>query len=46
MAITGVNHITFEVSDLAASLALYGEDLGCVPVARWSTGAYLLAGDT
>lgn len=40
-----VNHITFAVSDLEKSFDFYRMILGLQPVARWNTGAYLLAGD-
>ena len=41
---TGVNHITFGVSDLQRSVAFYVDVLGCVKVATWLRGAYLRAG--
>lgn len=43
--ITGINHVTFAVRDLDESFDFYHEVLGFRPVARWSEGAYLLAGD-
>ncbi len=43
--ITGINHITLSVDDLDESFAFYTEGLGFKPVARWPTGAYVLAGD-
>ena len=43
--ITGVNHLTLAVRDIAASFAFYRDVLGCRPLARWPQGAYLLAGD-
>ncbi|HEX6993995.1 MAG TPA: VOC family protein [Gammaproteobacteria bacterium] len=43
---TGVNHITFAVSDLQRSLRFYVEVLGCAKVATWNQGAYLRAGET
>lgn len=43
--ITGINHLTFSVRSLDASLAFYVEALGFKPLARWPQGAYLLAGD-
>ena len=43
--ITGVNHLTFSVRDLEESVSFYTGVLGFRPVARWSGGAYLLAGD-
>ncbi|MEM7023534.1 MAG: VOC family protein [Pseudomonadota bacterium] len=42
----GINHITLAVADLERSFSFYVELLGCRPVARWSNGAYLTAGDT
>ena len=44
--ITGVNHITLSVRDLDESFAFYTQVLGFRPLARWPTGAYLMAGDT
>lgn len=44
--ITGINHITFAVRDLDASLAFYHRILGLSPVAKWAKGAYLQAGPT
>ncbi|MFC1742496.1 fosfomycin resistance glutathione transferase [Candidatus Riflebacteria bacterium] len=43
--ITGINHITLSVKDIAKSFSFYNEVLGFKPVARWPKGAYLLAGD-
>lgn len=43
--INGINHVTFAVRHLRASFDFYVEVLGCQPVARWSKGAYLLAGE-
>lgn len=42
--ITGINHLTLAVKDLAASFRFYADVLGFQPVARWSKGAYLAAG--
>ena len=42
--IRGINHITLAVRDLERSFEFY-RAVGCRPLARWSTGAYLLAGD-
>ena len=44
--VTGLNHITFAVLDLARSFDFYVCVLGCKPEARWENGAYLTAGDT
>ncbi len=41
----GINHVTFSVSDLDESFGFYVRVLGCRPVARWNTGAYLLVGE-
>ena len=43
--ITGINHITLSITDLAMSFTFYVDVLGCKPIARWPKGAYLLAGD-
>jgi catechol 2,3-dioxygenase-like lactoylglutathione lyase family enzyme len=43
--IDGVNHITLSVGDIERSFRFYVETLGAKPLARWSKGAYLLAGD-
>jgi catechol 2,3-dioxygenase-like lactoylglutathione lyase family enzyme len=43
--ITGVNHITLSVRDIDRSFGFYVEALSAKPLARWRTGAYLLAGD-
>jgi glutathione S-transferase fosA5 len=43
--ISGVNHITLAVRDVECSFRFYVETLGAKPLARWSKGAYLLAGD-
>jgi catechol 2,3-dioxygenase-like lactoylglutathione lyase family enzyme len=43
--IGGVNHITLAVRDLDRSFRFYIETFGTKPLARWSRGAYLLAGD-
>lgn len=42
---TGVNHITFAVSDLPRALRFYVEVIGCSKIATWERGAYLRAGD-
>lgn len=43
--LTGLNHITLAVSDLANSLNFYTEMLGFTPKAKWDHGAYLALGD-
>lgn len=42
--VTGLNHLTFAVSDLDRSVAFYRDLLGCELKAVWVTGAYLEAG--
>lgn len=44
--INGINHLTLSVRDLDESLDFYTKVLGCDPMAKWSGGAYLLAGGT
>lgn len=44
MRVTGLNHLTFAVSDLDRSVAFYRDLLGCDLRAVWATGAYLEAG--
>lgn len=43
--ITGINHISIAVRDVERSFRFYVDVLGLKPLARWSRGAYLLAGD-
>jgi catechol 2,3-dioxygenase-like lactoylglutathione lyase family enzyme len=43
--ITGVNHLTLSIRDVAESFAFYTDVLGFRSLARWPKGAYLLAGD-
>lgn len=43
--INGINHITFGVSDLQASLKFYVDILKLQLIAKWDEGAYLKAGD-
>jgi glutathione S-transferase fosA5 len=43
--ITGVNHLTLSVRDIDRSFHFYVDTLGVKPLARWSKGAYLPAGD-
>lgn len=42
--ITGINHVTFAVSNLERSLAFYRDVLGARVVYAWESGAYLDAG--
>lgn len=44
--VRGINHITLSVRDVEESFTFYVQVLDFRPVARWPTGAYLLAGDT
>lgn len=43
--ISGLNHLTLSVRDLARSIAFYRDMLGLRLHARWDRGAYLSAGD-
>lgn len=43
--ITGLNHITLSVRDLAQSLAFYVDVLGCEKVTDTQAGCYVRAGD-
>lgn len=43
-AVSGINHITFAVSDVERSIGFYRDVLGCELRAFWSDGAYLEAG--
>ena len=43
--ISGLNHITLSVRNIDRSFRFYVDTLGAKPLARWSKGAYLLAGD-
>ena len=43
--ISGINHVTFSVSQLERSFEFYREVLGFRAIARWRRGAYFLAGD-
>ena len=43
--VTGINHITFAVSDVARSFDFYVGTLGFRPIARWPDGAYLTVGE-
>ncbi|UVO51818.1 VOC family protein [Sphingomonas sp. SUN019] len=45
-ALTGLNHLTFAVSDLERSIHFYRDVLGCRICARWESGAYLEIGAT
>ena len=44
--IQGINHITISIENVEQSIRFYKDILGCKLVAKWSTGAYLLAGST
>ena len=44
--ITGINHLTLSVRNLAESFVFYTEVLGFTPMAKWAGGAYLRAGET
>lgn len=43
--LTGINHITLAVSNVANSLNFYVETLGFTPKAKWAHGAYLSLGE-
>lgn len=43
--LTGLNHITISVSDLAKSFDFYVSLLGMRPKVKWDSGAYLSVGD-
>jgi glutathione S-transferase len=43
--LTGLNHITLAVSNVAKSLNFYAETLGFTPKAKWDHGAYLSLGE-
>ena len=43
--VTGLNHLTLSVHDLARSVVFYRDMLGLRLHARWDGGAYLSAGD-
>lgn len=45
MKVTGINHITLAVTNLATSIAFYRDILGCELRAQWAEGAYLEAGN-
>ena len=42
--VSGLNHVTLAVSDVARSLAFYRDVLGCTMRASWAHGAYVEAG--
>jgi len=44
LRVSGINHVTLAVSDVARSLAFYRDVLGCTVRARWAHGAYVEAG--
>jgi catechol 2,3-dioxygenase-like lactoylglutathione lyase family enzyme len=43
--ITGINHITLAVSNIAISFNFYCNVLGFKPLCKWNKGAYFLVGD-
>ena len=43
--VKGLNHITLAVRDLEESCSFYQDVLRCRLIARWDSGAYLVAGD-
>ncbi len=43
--LSGLNHLTTAVSQLAPSVAFYQQLLGMMLHARWDSGAYLSCGD-
>ncbi|MGO4611810.1 VOC family protein, partial [Variovorax sp. 2RAF20] len=43
--LTGLNHLTLAVSNLARSLNFYTETRGFIPKAAWDHGAYLSLGE-
>lgn len=44
--LTGLNHLTLAVSNLASSLNFYTQTLGFIPKAAWDHGAYLSLGNS
>lgn len=42
--ISGISHINLSVQNLETSFSFYSQVLGLKPLARWTDGAYLLAG--
>lgn len=42
--VSGLNHITLAVADIARSLTFYRDVLGCIVRAEWNDGAYVEAG--
>ncbi len=43
--LTGLNHLTLAVSDVARSFDFYSHVLGFTPRAKWAKGAYLSLGE-
>lgn len=43
--LTGLNHLTLAVSNVARSFDFYVHQLGFTPRAKWAKGAYLSLGD-
>jgi catechol 2,3-dioxygenase-like lactoylglutathione lyase family enzyme len=46
VAVGSLNHVTLSVAELERSFEFYARVLGFRPLARWKTGAYLLAGES
>lgn len=44
--ITGINHVTLAIKDVERSFRFYADVLQLRPLAKWSRGAYFLAGDS
>lgn len=43
--LTGLNHLTFAVTDVPRTVAFYTQALQCKLHAQWDTGAYLALGE-
>ena len=46
VAVGSLNHVTLSVAQLERSFEFYARVMGFRPLARWRTGAYLLAGES
>jgi catechol 2,3-dioxygenase-like lactoylglutathione lyase family enzyme/8-oxo-dGTP pyrophosphatase MutT (NUDIX family) len=44
VGVAGINHVTLATADVEGAVAFYSDVLGCRILARWPTGAYVLAG--